>query len=103
MPKLQQDGDKFYIVDVWFDDNTPIKYVEYREVQAINGPLPELGTEVYRTNHSCVYRAGQSFLGIGNGYADKLDKINVPAPKSKMETRWFRGGWQKLYKNGWKY
>lgn len=31
----------------------------------------------------------------------KVEREPIPAPKTKLETRWYQGAWQKLTKRGW--
>lgn len=76
------------------------------------------GYEPEDIGNASVYPSGQGcfsvrFKGIGfpldlclaNGGKTlpvHSEKIPIPAPKTKLETRWHNERWERLTKNGWK-
>jgi len=61
------------------------------------------GGGVWGTRDPVTHRSTGTVTVDGNAHADFTETRTMPRPKvhAGIETRWYRGAWQKLTKKGW--
>jgi len=98
----------------WEDnkDYEPVKSVLYwpiGRVQGIAFTEDLIGKEAHSIDGGAykVRRAPYEWVTVvlkdgGRTLPIKVEEFPIPKPKTKMETRYLHGRWQKLLKSGWK-
>jgi hypothetical protein len=103
-----RDGCLFVAYKTTFE-NAPIERTLWWAVQRVIGDpysarRPSEGDRVTHTSSGMwsAYRDGSTGIVIASkNEATFVDDVPVAPPKTKLETRWRHGAWEKLTKKGW--
>lgn len=108
-----RDGKLFVVYETCLDSEPVRKRLWWRVERTSRNPYtgasPEAGDTATSQGSGVwhVHGAGRSNKGSvyfdGQLEADPIETETVPPPKVRkgVETRWYRGAWQKLLKTGW--
>ena len=99
---LEEINGKLYVTDSIDLTDEPKRIILHWRVTWADGNLyqNEIPCPVYRTTIEGVYQVGNVRFNIEERNSLK-EVLDVPKPKTKKETRWHNGAWQKLMAGGW--
>lgn len=105
--QLEADKDgALHITDTYPHPYEPKMLKSWYRVTGHDGTIPmgDLPVPASRRDPGVYSIPGGGTVGIDpNKKPDKAEQFDIPKPKSKLETRWHEGSWQKKMKSGWKF